>query len=107
MTGFPARPDHPDLWLLSQVLIDQDAQADSGQGLLEIVGRYLDPESVLYMAAQRALRVMGGQAAAGRVQVTAAWLDGLIAGMAVQHIKATPDPGITDPGTQNPDRRSR
>jgi hypothetical protein len=86
MTSF-RRPEHPDFWLLSQVLIDQDAQAESGQRALEIIGRYLDPPSVAYMANQRALRVMSGRPAAGIVQVSAAWIDGFLAGMAAQHLK--------------------
>lgn len=87
MTGFPARPDHPDFWLMSQAVLDLDAQSESGQGAPEIAGRHIDLASATYMARQRTIRVMRGQPAAGRVQVTAAWLDGFIAGMIVQHLK--------------------
>lgn len=87
--GFPDRPDHPDLWLISQAVLDLDAQADSGQGTPEIVGRHVDLESAVYMAGQRMLRVVArthGDRIAP-VQVTTAWLDGFIAGMVVQHLK--------------------
>jgi len=93
VSEFPGRPDHPDFWLLSQVLIRQDAQAESGQPVTDMIARYLDPDSAAYMAGQRALvavRRMARNPGTQRreVQLAAVWLDGLIAGMAVQHLKA-------------------
>jgi hypothetical protein len=81
------RPDHPDFWLLSQALIELDAQAVSGQKTEDIIGRYLDPGSACYMALQRALRASNGGARGSIPQLSGIWLDGLIAGMMVQGLK--------------------
>jgi hypothetical protein len=101
MTGFPGRPDHPDLWLISQAVLDLDAMADAGQNAPEIAGRHIDLASAVYMARQRALRAMASvQERPIEVVLAGAWLDGLIAGMIVQHLKTTFDSDLQDPGTQ-------
>lgn len=79
---YPGRPDHPDFWLISQALIDQDAQADSGQDAEEILAAMIDPDSVTYAALQRA-----GRSSNPGPAVAAAWLDGFLTGMAVQQLK--------------------
>lgn len=81
---YPGRPDHPDFWLISQALIGQDAQADSGQDTTEILGRVIDPDSVTYAAIQRAGRLKGSY---GPAAVAGMWLDGFLAGMTVQQLK--------------------
>ena len=58
---FPGRPDHPDFWLLSQTVLDLDAQVNSGQPVTEIVGRHIDPESVICMASQRVASELPGR----------------------------------------------
>jgi len=90
---FPGRPDHPDFWLLSQALTDLDAQSDAGQDFVQVAGRLIDPASAVYVAQQRAQRAMmqsspgvSGVRAAFSV-VGAAWLDGLLTGMAVQRAR--------------------
>jgi ribosomal protein S27AE len=87
----PGRPEHDDFWLISQALIDQDAAAASGQPFTELAGRYIDLESALYVARQRAQRSL----VISRLPITAAsltrmaglWIDGFLAGMAVQNLK--------------------
>jgi hypothetical protein len=83
------RPDHPDFWLLSQAIIAMDAQARSGQGAEDIIGRYLDPDSVAYVAVQRAMRASDGRfgGRGSTPQLAGTWIDGLLAGMAVQGLK--------------------
>ena len=84
---FPGRPDHPDFWLLSQAVLDQDGQADVGQPVDDILARRIDPDSAVYMAMQRALRIDP----ASQPQLAAAWIDGLLIGMAFQYLKAAQD----------------
>ena len=84
-----SRPDHADFWLISEALIDQDAQADSGQSVMDILGRMIHPDSVIYAADQRALRVTLLLPGIALNDVTAAtlrglWVDGFLAGMQVQ-----------------------
>lgn len=80
---FPNRPDHPDFWAMSRtVLAHDDDQTDIG----EIIARYVDPESAVYMAEQRATRC----AAEDRLPLwllptlAAVWIDGFITGVAVE-----------------------
>jgi hypothetical protein len=80
------RPKNPDFWLISQALIDNDAAADSGQPIGDMIGRYLDPESVIYAAMQRALRAAPLQPGT-HPKLAALWVDGFVAGMHVQSLK--------------------
>lgn len=86
------RPEHPDFWLISQAVIDLDAQADNGQPVMDIVARMLDPDSAAYAAFQRALRfsraVRSGTSPPQELaRLGGLWLDGLVTGMIVQHLK--------------------
>jgi hypothetical protein len=90
VSDHPGRPEHPDLWLLSQAILDMDAQADAGQDALDILGRMIDPASVLYMSVQRGLRaemMMPGRRVTAQ-RMAAPWLDGFLVGMMVQQLKA-------------------
>lgn len=97
MSGnFPGRPDHPDFWLISESVIERDAQSESGQNPQEIAGRWIDPESASYAAVQRAALMaqavphgLSGTAAKKAIAATA-WLDGLLTGMRVQQKKTDP-----------------
>lgn len=87
---FPLRPEHNDLWLMSQALIDTDAQADTGQPIDDIVGRYVDLESLAYMAEQRALRALGpGAPEKLSTLLAATWMDAFLAGVQFQNLKST------------------
>lgn len=78
------RPEHPDLWLLSEILIDNDAQADNGTATFEdILGRYADPASAGYMAKERGLRA-SDRITDPQTLASAAWLDGFLVGMEFQ-----------------------
>jgi hypothetical protein len=77
-----SRPEHPDFWKLSEVVIQIDAMAEQHQGFTEIVGRMIDVDSVTYMAEQRAIRAMGPNASpATRALIGATWIDGFMAGI--------------------------
>jgi hypothetical protein len=60
------RPDHPDLWRISQVIMRNDASVDEADGQdakevvwASIVGEVVDKDVMLYMAFQRMLRAFG------------------------------------------------
>lgn len=82
---FPDRPQHPDFWRMSEVVLGQDA--DSGAKTLEeVVGDLVDFPSLEYMAAQRAAQLrrhshLSEQAA---IAAMAAWLTGFAAGAEFQ-----------------------
>ena len=84
--NFPGRPDHPDFWVLSQVIIDQDSRSDNqtipfGDRIAQVV----DPDSLVYMAKQRALRILGPNASRGQLaRLASVWLDAFMAGAAYQ-----------------------
>lgn len=93
--AWPDRPDHPDFWLISQGLIEQDAQAEQGQHMDEMVQRYVDLPSLHYAATQRA-GMMAHIASKGRLVVSAqqlevaigaAWLDAFVQGARFQALK--------------------
>jgi hypothetical protein len=79
------RPDHPDFWKLSNVVIQIDAMAEQHQGFAEIVGAVIDIDSVTYMAEQRAIRAMGPNASPATMSlIGATWIDGFMAGINYQ-----------------------
>ena len=52
---FPKRPTHPDFWRISEVVLQNDGNADEGKKPLEdIVKDTVDVESLTYFAMQRA-----------------------------------------------------
>jgi hypothetical protein len=92
------RPDHPDFWLLSQAILDLDAQADAGQKVNDLVGRFIDPESVIYAALQRGLRgemIWRGRRVS-REMIGAVWLEAFTVGMMVQQAIARRDSAQRD-----------
>ena len=79
----PMRPDHPDFWRLSEIVLQIDAQADvPGTNIDDLVKQSIDLPSATYMALQRALRI---KTATGielsLVYLSAAWLEGLVVGI--------------------------
>lgn len=99
---FPDRPEHPDLWLISQALIETDAQADADQGIGDITGRIVDPASLIYMAQQRATRAVISGAAPNSMAIvlTATWMDAFIAGARYQHLKASKAQEFDEPESE-------
>lgn len=73
---FPTRPQHPDFWLLSQVVIDND---DNWTGRFEErLAQYIDPESLFYLVTQRAQHTSGDPATL--TKVAGAMIDAFILG---------------------------
>ena len=57
---FPNRPDNPDFWRLSELVLQLDGQASEGGNRIdEIVATVVDPRSLAYVAMHRAMRVLG------------------------------------------------
>lgn len=54
--AFPDRPNHPDFWKLSAIVLGLDAKAERGDSIETLVGP-VDWDSLVYMAEQRAARV--------------------------------------------------
>lgn len=88
------RPEHPDFWLISQALLDQDALSGTEE-IDDTLARMIDPESVAYAAIQRAMRARG-QGSGLEVMLPAIWLDGFYAGMQVQQLKNKQNPDVSD-----------
>lgn len=85
---FPNRPTHPDFAALSRLIIAHDELVSSKENAEmtfdEFIGLYADPQSVEYMAHQRALRLWYER---DRLPITtatfgAAWIDGFCLGVA-------------------------
>lgn len=103
---FPDRPDHPDFWMLSQVVLDADAVAESTPGLAgagDLIEGIADGASVAYMAVQRATRHMDQEHAAQnypsraqpfrrRTMLAGVWADGFVAGAGFQALKLLQSP---------------
>lgn len=110
------RPDHPDFWTLSRLVIDQDNVAEGATPAEDQFGRIVDPESITYMAHQRALRARGmlGLPAVDTSALMAVWLDAFMLGAAYQGAVQQPrideladritvlESRIPPPGTESP-----
>jgi len=75
----PGRPDHPDFWKLSAILLGMDADASDTEGFEKAVA-HVDPRSLTYTAMQRAQRTYRGDNPDAILAIAATWLDGFIAG---------------------------
>lgn len=83
--AFPNRPDHPDFWRLSEVVLQLDGaidEAEDKEAVWErVVSDIVDIPSLEYMAEQRALRAVGSAAPVALItKLTALYLDGFCAG---------------------------
>ena len=86
------RPEHPDFWLMSEVMLDLD-DAATDVGIDRTVGTDdVDMESLLYSAMQRALRIImqNGDAPDPKnmTQFSACWIDAFVIGMHFHKRKA-------------------
>lgn len=53
--GPPNRPDVPEFWHLSEIVLGMDADAEDEAGLLKIITEIIPEEVLTYMAEQRTL----------------------------------------------------
>lgn len=84
---FPNRPDHDDFRLMAEVVRGLDSAADDGTSFDQLITPLIDPESLAYMASQRGLRAYTMLSVGGQVHLSAAWLDGFVAGALYQKTK--------------------
>lgn len=101
------RPDHPDFWRISEVILGMDAEFDpmnppegDRDALWKArVTEVVDVDSVMYMAAQRVLRAFGSPTFGGGVDVrmqatiSALYIDAFIAGVKYQQAGGHQEPG--------------
>lgn len=84
---FPDRPQHPDFWRISEVVLQNDGQADEGEmPVQDILKDTVDLESLSYFAMQRAgmncQRL--GLPDALKTVIAGAWMDAFFAGARFQ-----------------------
>lgn len=74
----PGRPDHPDFWKLSEIILEMDGKFSEGEGedFEAFIREQIDVDSVTYMALQRALRLQGR----GLDSIAAIYLEAFIVG---------------------------
>jgi hypothetical protein len=96
--GPKARPDHPDFWRMSEIILQldgrlEDAKTDEDREriFLEVVREHCDVDSLMYMGVQRAMRVIKAQTGLDVIEhfETMGWLvtvyvESFIAGMEYQ-----------------------
>lgn len=94
--NFPNRPQHPDFWMLSKIILEMDGLGDKSDTALDsvfvdFVKTVADPRSLMYLANQRALRVdMFEAPRKTRVDALAAlYLEAILVGYKLAQEKAT------------------
>lgn len=101
---FPARPQHPDFWTLSEVAIVNDDKSElAGSRIDRIVGEVVDFESLLYVARHRASRISGDPEVTSRV--IAAMFDGFMLGSGFEKRRGTVT--VVGDSDDNPDGEHR
>jgi len=100
------RPDHPDFWRISEIIIDCDDAAEK-EGLDAALDGHVDKESLAYMANQRAYRALNIQtqqdledpATKHSIGIIAAiWMDAFVVGAKFESKKEKrEDTGIGSP----------
>lgn len=90
MGDFPGRPDHPDFWVLVDVVLQHDGKTENPAfDMATHLATVLDPDSVRYMAEQRVRRFVDHSNAPVEVQVAAAWLDAFMIGVEFARRRST------------------
>lgn len=84
--NFPDRPEHPDFWLMAEVIQDLDTAAEDGVSIESIV-KDLDLPSVAYMGTQRGLRAYHLPVDGWTTKLSTAWFEAFIMGVMYQRRK--------------------
>lgn len=59
---YPHRPNHPDFWRLANLVLQADGRAEEDPARAEkMVADIVDPDTLSYMALQRAMRLVGAE----------------------------------------------
>lgn len=94
--AFPNRPDHSDFRTIAALVRTQDDIADEydrhdGPDFMDFIAERVDPDSLLYMAAQRVLRLPVSHSVAADAAMKALYLDAFLTGMAFASSKVSED----------------
>jgi hypothetical protein len=85
----PQRPEHPDFWRLSEIVLANDGRMDAAprrekeRVWKETTGSVIDVPSITYMATQRAIKLLGPPTPANLAQhsaVAALYIDAFVTG---------------------------
>lgn len=104
LRGPSFRPDHPDFWALSDLMLQLDGQAEEGnRDAGQIAGEIIDERSLSYLALQRVMRAeaLTGERFTMRAQITAAalYLEAFVMGARfAQRPPAKPNPFVKPSG---------
>ena len=84
LRGSRTRPDHPDMRLLLELILQLDADAERTRDVGLLAGEIIDPRSLSYLALQRIMRAehATGEGFSMRGEITAAalYLEGFVMG---------------------------
>jgi len=111
------RPDHDDFWILSEIIIDSDEVATQ-QSLMDAIDGYIDLDSLVYMAQQRALRALRVETEQELIEgkeaiavLASVWMDAFVTGIRYEKKKnSKEDTGIgssSDPRISNADNNEQ
>lgn len=83
---FPDRPQSPDYWRISEVVMQQDGRAtEGGEEMPQVIADIVDERAVTYMAIDRARMVQQGSGMRENPVLTqmfaALWVDAFTAGI--------------------------
>jgi hypothetical protein len=78
----PGRPDVPEFWQMSEVLLSNDAEAEEfgEEGFRKMVEKHVPLDVLTYIAMQRALALLVRGVGPGPATDMALWCDGFVAG---------------------------
>ena len=91
---FPNRPQHPDFWAMSRSVVERDRAVDESGDLGKVLDEAnVDTDSLLYMARQRALRMIQNTPTPETdeelmVSMASLWMDAFLVGLDVGSEKA-------------------
>jgi hypothetical protein len=102
--GQAARPDHPDFWKFSQIVLDLDAamaERSPSEGVDDVIARKAaevgDSYSLVYMAIQRAMRIHGVATLGDLVKhqeavmhTSLAYMEGIVVGARFERLQEEP-----------------
>jgi hypothetical protein len=82
----PGRPDHPDFWKLSQIVLRTDGRLEADpDAFRSTVSSVIDLESLTYFARQRVMRLFPGQPERSTIALMSLYMDAFIMGAEFDH----------------------
>lgn len=81
--AFPDRPQHPDFWKLSEIILQLDGMKESsGATVADEISKEVDRDSFLYMLQNRSMMAaeLFGLPPEASLTLAAVWMEGFIVG---------------------------